>query len=472
VNASLEPSPEVFRFRAGRGEIALHASGLRHPGGFLQRAEVFTPYADVTHVVLSRRSLRLATRRSVYAWRRSIFRDAAESERLAQALLARIAAEPGGAEQLARMRWLEQRVRRQGRPRLTALLLAACLFAHAIQVLIGPVPSMLGGFNAELVRGGELWRVVTANLLHAWPGFPAHLVLNLVGLLVLGALVERALGSVRTLLVAAGAVVGSAIGCTLAGYESAVGASGVLFGFVGAAICMELRQPELLPAWWRIPRRVLLWALGVDLVLGALLPMVAGAAHLGGLLGGLVLASFVAEPGLRRSPLRFASLATAAALAAAAVVAVGQATSAVLGSGPALERYERRLVSGGFSPFLLNNYAWLVAVAPLRLPAHLEMALRLAEQAVRDTARADPNLLDTLAEVQFVAGHSEEALDTIEEAIALAPGETYFREQRRRFSGERARGDRPDPPAEPPFAPRLPPGHPPLPGGEEPGIPI
>ena len=34
----------------------------------------------------------------------------------------------------------------------------------------------------------------------------------------------------------------------------------------------------------------------------------------------------------------------------------------------------------------------------------------------------------------------------IDEAIRLAPHERYFLEQRRRFTGERAADDRPDPP--------------------------
>ena len=77
---------------------------------------------------------------------------------------------------------------------------------------------------------------------------------------------------------------------------------------------------------------------------------------------------------------------------------------------------------------------------------------------MHETRRADANLLDTLAEVYFQSGRADEALDTIDEAIALAPAEPYFREQRRRFQGERAPDDRPEPPDGPalPPAPELP----------------
>ena len=64
-------------------------------------------------------------------------------------------------------------------------------------------------------------------------------------------------------------------------------------------------------------------------------------------------------------------------------------------------------------------------------------------------------------EVLFQVGRQGEALSTIDEAIRLEPGERYFREQRRRFSGDRPFDDRPAPPGfEPPF---------PIPS-EEPGI--
>ena len=66
------------------------------------------------------------------------------------------------------------------------------------------------------------------------------------------------------------------------------------------------------------------------------------------------------------------------------------------------------------------------------------------------TERADPHLLDTLAEVHFAAGRRDRALAAIDEAIALAPKEPYYEEQRRRFEGLRSPGDRPAGPASAP----------------------
>jgi hypothetical protein len=60
--------------------------------------------------------------------------------------------------------------------------------------------------------------------------------------------------------------------------------------------------------------------------------------------------------------------------------------------------------------------------------------------------------------VQFQSGDDEAAVETIDEAIALAPGIPYFEEQRRRFTGERDRNDRPAPPVGPIFGPEPDPG--------------
>ena len=94
---------------------------------------------------------------------------------------------------------------------------------------------------------------------------------------------------------------------------------------------------------------------------------------------------------------------------------------------------------------------------PESAPELLETALALAQRAVDDTGREKAHILDTLAEVHFQLGHRAEALAAIEEAILRNPGEDYYREQRRRFLGERDLEDRPQyvPPQEKGSGPEL-----------------
>jgi tetratricopeptide (TPR) repeat protein len=101
-------------------------------------------------------------------------------------------------------------------------------------------------------------------------------------------------------------------------------------------------------------------------------------------------------------------------------------------------------------PMELNNRAWLIAENPDSSREHLEAALLLAERAVQETQRTQASILDTLAEIEFQLGRPERAVEIIEEAIAQAEDERfagYYREQLRRFRGERDAEDRPDAPS-------------------------
>jgi hypothetical protein len=242
----------------------------------------------------------------------------------------------------------------------------------------------------------------------------------------------------------------------------------VVFGLVGAALWLEFTWAELLPAWWRYPRRSLLILLALNGVLGFAIPIISGAAHLGGFLAGLAVAALTTRDprGFDAAPRWVpASSALVVVLTALAVMSAGWELTR---PGDYAARHAIRLASlPDVSYVELNDRAWGIAISRDPSREMMEAALVLAERAVAETERLDPNLLDTLAEVQFVLGLREEAVRTIDEAIVQAPGEPYFREQRRRFTGERAPEDRP--PAPLPF---WRPGPEPerLPVFEEPGL--
>jgi membrane associated rhomboid family serine protease len=437
-------SDRVFALRSGRGAIALEADGLRHPRALRFLGETVTPYADITHHVLSLRGLRLATRKSVYLFPRSGFVDPRAPDELVRLLMERIGAAPGAAAQLDRMWAVEKLAARRGRPRLGLAVAALCAAVMLAELAFGPLVRLSGFFSAPLVRGGEWWRLVTANFLHAGLG---HLLLNAIGLVVIGGLVERALGAARTVPVLAAGVLGGMGASVLAGYSHAVGASGVVFGLVGALLWLELRWPERLPAPWRIPRTILIGALVADTLLGLALPAIAGAAHLGGFVAGMAACACVGGPRLeRRSGPAWVWAVNGLAIFGLAV-AFGAAGAIVAGGAHGLAGRARMLAErADISPLDLNNLAWMIATDPAASEEDRGVAVELAERAVELTGRGDPNVLDTLAEAEFAAGHEERALRTIDEAIALAPREPYLQEQRRRFAGERAPDDRPDEP--------------------------
>ena len=79
----------------------------------------------------------------------------------------------------------------------------------------------------------------------------------------------------------------------------------------------------------------------------------------------------------------------------------------------------------------LNNLAWFCATGDLLLPEAMEAARRAVELRPDDAG-----ILDTLAEVYFRSGMVGKAVETIDAAIKLDPESAYYREQRKRFTGD------------------------------------
>ena len=163
-----------------------------------------------------------------------------------------------------------------------------------------------GALVRTRVLAGEVWRLATAPFLH---GGLEHLLSNCVSLYILGMACEHAVGSRRMLTAyAAGALGGSILSAATSAGPS-VGASGAIFGLMGALIVILHRHRDLFVVRdKRIGVVVAVWA-GYTLLLGALQPMIDNGAHLGGLLSGAAAAltlpvrrEFLRER-MRRAPL-------------------------------------------------------------------------------------------------------------------------------------------------------------------------
>ena len=150
----------------------------------------------------------------------------------------------------------------------------------------------------------------------------------------------------------------------------------------------------------------------------------------------------------RNGPARWVPRVLASALAGLFVVSMAAAGRDLLRGGSEVSRLAARIAAlPGVSPGELNDIAWTIAIAQDSTREEYEAALALAERAVRETGRSSAAILDTLAEVQFQLGRHEEAVGTIDEAIARAPDEPYYRAQRERFTKQRPADDRPPPPS-------------------------
>lgn len=149
------------------------------------------------------------------------------------------------------------------------------------------------GFDFTVgVVGGQWWRLVSSMFLHA--GL-IHLALNAYVLWIFGNEIERQIGRLETLAVfLVTGVFASATSYALApDFAVAVGASGAIFGLVGAFIAYNYLRRQHVMAQARL--RGALSMLVINLIIGFSIPEIDWRAHLGGLVAGLV-AGFAVDP--------------------------------------------------------------------------------------------------------------------------------------------------------------------------------
>ena len=127
------------------------------------------------------------------------------------------------------------------------------------------------------VGEGQWWRLITAAFLH---GSLIHLGMNMLMLWWIGAPMEAALGPLRFLgLYVASGLAGSAGALLLSPQAVTVGASGAIFGVLGAALVFERQRTYVLGGS----------ALGIillNLILTFTIPNISIGGHIGGLAGG------------------------------------------------------------------------------------------------------------------------------------------------------------------------------------------
>ncbi len=144
-----------------------------------------------------------------------------------------------------------------------------------------------GAHLPSLVAAGEWWRALSAVFLHG--GF-THILFNMWALFIFGPSLEHRFGSVSfaALYLACG-LGGSALYQVVGRDVFAVGASGAIFGLIGALLAASYRQ-RFTPAGRALFSQVIL-LLGINLVIPFLVPNVAWEAHVGGLISGVTIAT-------------------------------------------------------------------------------------------------------------------------------------------------------------------------------------
>ncbi len=187
-------------------------------------------------------------------------------------------------------------------PRVTYALIGINVFLFAVQYLQGvnQVAVDYGMYPIAIAQGSEWWRLFTSAFLH---GSFIHIAFNMYVLFFLGPTLERILGHTRFIVL----YLLAALGGSVASYwfsdlqSVSVGASGAIFGLMGALIVTGRRL--------RYDITQVLFLLAVNVAIGFFSPGVDWRAHFGGLVVGAAVAAVMVFPPKRiRMPVQIAGV--------------------------------------------------------------------------------------------------------------------------------------------------------------------
>lgn len=140
-----------------------------------------------------------------------------------------------------------------------------------------------GACQRDLVVLGDYFRLITCSFLHIGV---FHLIFNMYALYIIGAQLENFFGKVKYLGIYLGsAVFGSLLSILFSGYITA-GASGSIFGLLGALLYFGYHYRIYLGS---VLRSQIIPLIVANLLLGFIVPGVDVACHIGGLIGGVFL---------------------------------------------------------------------------------------------------------------------------------------------------------------------------------------
>lgn len=221
----------------------------------------------------------------------------------------------------------------------TFVFIATLIAGAEWLVPVGRMQIAWGSNFGPYTTDGEWWRLFTSLFIHF--GI-AHLVLNMIALVMFGPLVERLYGSVNYLLIyLLAGIAGSLASLSWGPDINSAGASGAIFGILGALLAAQLRAGDTFPPDILRPiRNTALAFLGFSVYAGFKYKGIDNAAHLGGVVAGFLIGLVAARPITGASSYSRSDMRRSARLvpAAAVVLAVGfwfaqRASASVVGDG-------------------------------------------------------------------------------------------------------------------------------------------
>ena len=171
-------------------------------------------------------------------------------------------------------------------PYVTYFLIALCAIFYVVPLLTGELETTITyyGVHGPSIRAGQYYRLLTGIFLHAsiW-----HLFFNCYALSVIGSQIENFMGRYKFIIIYLfSGLIGSLLSMSFGKGSFSVGASGAIFGLMGALLYFGYYYRVYLG---NVVKSQILPLVLLNLTMGFILTGVDNWAHIGGLIGGILI---------------------------------------------------------------------------------------------------------------------------------------------------------------------------------------
>lgn len=176
---------------------------------------------------------------------------------------------------------------------VTYILMGLCFLMYLVTLIMGETNAIylvLGANYAPLVKNGQLFRLITYAFLH---GGIIHLLVNMYSLFIVGRQVENNYGKIRLLIIYFISALTGGLLSALFSDSISIGASGAIFGLLGALLYFGL-QFRLYLTDALVSKIIPIIVL--NLIIGFTVTGIDNACHIGGLIGGFLASMAVGVP--------------------------------------------------------------------------------------------------------------------------------------------------------------------------------
>ena len=172
---------------------------------------------------------------------------------------------------------------------LTYILIGVLVAIYLLGIIVGQskLIDKYAVYGPYIRDYKEYYRIITGGFLH---GNIIHLLSNCYALYIVGSQIERFYGKRKFLIIYAFSLIcGNMLSITLSNYAS-IGASGAIFGLMGSLLYFGYYYRVYLGSTWKTN---ILPVIGMNLLLGFIIPGIDYFGHIGGLIGGILISMAV-----------------------------------------------------------------------------------------------------------------------------------------------------------------------------------